>query len=70
MNDRRRLSLIILGTIGSFPLVIFMSYVGLHLEDIHTAAWLIALILAFRNIYQIFLRVPLGQFSQMVGRKP
>ena len=70
LNDRRRLSLILLGTIGSFPLVIFMSYVGLHLEDIHTAAWLIALILAFRNIYQIFLRVPLGQFSQMVGRKP
>jgi len=70
LNDRQRLSLIMLGTIGIFPLVIFMSYVGLHLEDIYTAAWLIALILAFRNIYQIFLRVPLGQFSQMVGRKP
>ncbi|MBY9001378.1 MAG: MFS transporter, partial [Candidatus Heimdallarchaeota archaeon] len=70
LNDRRRLSLIILGMIGSFPLVIFMSYVGLYLEDIQTAAWLIALILAFRNIYQIFLRIPLGQFSQIVGRKP
>lgn len=70
LNDRQRLSLIILGAIGSFPLVVFMSYVGLHLEDINTVAWLIALILAFRNIYQIFLRVPLGQFSQMVGRKP
>ena len=51
-------------------MIIFMSYVGLHLEDIHTMVWLIGLILAFRNIYQIFLRVPLGHFSQMVGRKP
>jgi MFS family permease len=47
-----------------------MSYVGLHLEDIHTIVWLISLILALRNIYQIFLRVPLAHFSQMIGRKP
>ncbi|MHA1684852.1 MAG: MFS transporter, partial [Candidatus Heimdallarchaeaceae archaeon] len=47
-----------------------MSYVGLYLKDIGTLAWLIGLILALRNIYQLFLRVPLGQFSQMIGRKP
>ena len=71
LNDRRRLSLVVLGIIGVFPLVIFMSFVGLHLEKIiFEKAWLIAIILAFRNIYQIFLRVPLAQFSQMVGRKP
>ncbi|MHA2255042.1 MAG: MFS transporter [Candidatus Heimdallarchaeaceae archaeon] len=70
LNDRRRLSIILIGMVGSFPMIIFMSYVGLHLEDIHTMVWLIGLILAFRNIYQIFLRVPLGHFSQMVGRKP
>ena len=51
-------------------MIIFMSYVGLHLEDIHTIVWLIGVILALRNIYQLFLRVPLSHFSQMVGRKP
>jgi len=47
-----------------------MSYVGLHLDDIKATALIIGFILALRNIYQIFLRVPLGHFSQMVGRKP
>jgi MFS family permease len=47
-----------------------MSYVGLHLDDIKATALIISFILALRNIYQLFLRVPLGQFSQMVGRKP
>jgi MFS family permease len=47
-----------------------MSYVGLHLEDITDIALLITLTLALRNVYQIFLRVPLGHFSQMIGRKP
>lgn len=70
LNDRSRFSLFLIGVLGSFPMIIFMSYVGLHLEDIGTVAWLIALILAFRNIYQLFLRVPLGQLSQMIGRKP
>ena len=51
-------------------MTIFMSYVGLHLNDINTVVWLITLILALRNIYQLFLRVPLGHLSQMIGRKP
>ena len=70
LDDRRRLSPILLGIVGSFSLTIFMSYVGLHLKDINTVVWMITLILALRNIYQIFLRVPLGHFSQMIGRKP
>jgi MFS family permease len=70
LNDRRRLSPILLGILGAFSSVIFMSYIGLHLEDLRTIAWLITFILALRNLYQIFLRVPLGHFSQMVGRKP
>ena len=70
LNDRRRLSAVLLGIVGSFSMTIFMSYVGLHLDDIRTTAWLITFILALRNIYQIFLRVPLGHFSQMIGRKP
>ena len=70
LNDRRRFSAVLLGIVGSFSMTIFMSYVGLHLDDIKTTAWLIAFIFALRNIYQIFLRVPLGHFSQMVGRKP
>ncbi|MHA1707473.1 MAG: MFS transporter [Candidatus Heimdallarchaeaceae archaeon] len=70
LNDRRKLSPILIGVVGSFPNIIFMSYVGLYLKDIGTLAWLIGLILALRNIYQLFLRVPLGQFSQMIGRKP
>ena len=70
LNDRRRLSPILLGVVGAFSSTIFMSYIGLHLEDIRTIAWLITFILALRNLYQIFLRVPLGHFSQMVGRKP
>lgn len=70
LDDRRRLSPILLGIVGSFSLTIFMSYVGLHLKDINTVVLMITLILALRNIYQIFLRVPLGHFSQMIGRKP
>ena len=70
LNDRRRLSAVLLGIVGGFSMTIFMSYVGLHLDDIRTTAWLIAFIFALRNIYQIFLRVPLGHFSQIVGRKP
>ncbi|MFW9851411.1 MAG: MFS transporter [Candidatus Thorarchaeota archaeon] len=70
LNDRSRLSPILLGILGAFSSIIFMSYIGLHLEDLKTIAWLITFILALRNLYQIFLRVPLGHFSQIVGRKP
>ena len=70
LDDRRRLSPILLGIIGSFSLTIFMSYVGLHLEALDTVYWLILFIFALRNIPQLFLRVPLGNLSQMIGRKP
>jgi len=70
LDDRRRLSPILLGIIGSFSMTIFMSYVGLHLEAIDTVYWLILFIFALRNIPQLFLRVPLGNLSQMIGRKP
>ena len=70
LDDRRRLSPILLGIVGSFSMTIFMSYVGLHLENINTVFWLILFIFALRNIPQLFLRVPLGNLSQMIGRKP
>lgn len=70
LDDRRRLSPILLGIVGSFSVTIFMSYVGLHLANITDIVWLLTLTLALRNIYQLFLRVPLGHFSQMIGRKP
>lgn len=70
LDDRRRLSPILLGIVGSFSLTIFMSYVGLHLENLNTVFWLILFIFALRNIPQLFLRVPLGNLSQMIGRKP
>ena len=70
LDDRRRLSPILLGIVGAFSLTIFMSYVGLHLEAINTVYWLILFIFALRNIPQLFLRVPLGNLSQMIGRKP
>ncbi|UJG40187.1 MAG: MFS transporter [Candidatus Heimdallarchaeum aukensis] len=68
--DRRKLSPVLLGVVGVFSLSVFGSYVGLHLKDIGTTQIIIGVILAMRNIYQLFLRVPLSDFSQKVGRKP
>ncbi|MHA1866982.1 MAG: MFS transporter [Candidatus Heimdallarchaeaceae archaeon] len=68
--DRRKLSPVLLGVVGVFSLSVFGSYVGLHLKDIGTTQIVIGVILAMRNIYQLFLRVPLSDFSQKVGRKP
>ena len=70
LDDRRHLSPILLAIVGNFSVTIFMSYVGLHLEDINTVFWMITFIFALRNIPQLFLRVPLGNVSQMIGRKP
>jgi MFS family permease len=70
VGDKNRFSAIIVSLIGFFSLTIFDSYITLHLENIGTQVLVISGILAIRNIYQIFLRVPLGELSQIVGRKP
>jgi MFS family permease len=52
-------------------LVTFNSYVGIFLEeDLFTAAIIIALVLSIRNFLQLFFRIPLGELSQIIGRKP
>ncbi|MHA1911491.1 MAG: MFS transporter [Candidatus Kariarchaeaceae archaeon] len=70
ISDRSRFSALIVSLIGFYTLTIFDSYVTLHLENIGTQVLVISAILAMRNIYQIFLRVPLGELSQIIGRKP
>ncbi len=56
--------------IAMIPLSIFGAYVGLFLEEIGTINIIIGFVLAMRNIFQIFLRVPMGNFSQIIGRRP
>ncbi len=68
--SRDRSGLIMSTFLGNFCLAIYGSYVGVYLEQLGTAVILIGLILAARNASQIVLRVPLGELSQIVGRKP
>ena len=52
-------------------LAVFNAYVVIFLElDLGTAIVLITVIVSLRNIFQLFLRVPLGELSQIIGRKP
>lgn len=50
--------------------IIFMAYLGIRLEFLNTMALLIGFIFGIRNFVQIFFRIPMGEFSQIVGRKP
>ncbi|MFX1285915.1 MAG: MFS transporter [Promethearchaeota archaeon] len=61
-----------LGTIlTTFQLVIIGNYIVIFLkEDLLTAIILITLIISLRNALQLFLRVPFGDLSQIIGRKP
>jgi len=61
-----------LGTIlASFQLVIIGNYVVIFLsEDLVTAIILITIIVSLRNLLQLFFRVPFGDLSQIIGRKP
>ena len=52
-------------------LSIYDFYVVLFLElDLLTSIFIITIIVSSRNFLQIFLRVPLGTLSQIIGRKP
>ncbi|MFX1512686.1 MAG: hypothetical protein ACFFCQ_08880, partial [Promethearchaeota archaeon] len=56
---------------ASFQLVVINMYVVIYLEeDLLTAIFIITVIVSLRNLLQLFLRVPLGEFSQIIGRKP
>lgn len=70
LSSRDRLGLITSTFLGNFCLAIYGSYVGVYLEQLGTAVLVIGIILAARNAFQIILRVPLGELSQIVGRKP
>jgi MFS family permease len=57
--------------LASFQLIIINNYIVIYLqEDLLTAIIIITLIISLRNLLQIFLRVPLGELSQIIGRKP
>jgi len=61
-----------LGTVlAAFQLVILGNYIVIFLrEDLLTAIILITIIVSLRNFLQLFFRVPLGDLSQIIGRKP
>ena len=56
---------------ANFPLLIYSLYVSIFLrEDLVTIIIIVTVIGALRNLIQIFLRIPLGELSQIIGRKP
>ena len=57
--------------LASLQMVIFNSYVLIYLEeDLVTSVAIITLIVGLRNFVQIFFRIPLGELSQILGRRP
>ena len=56
---------------ANVPLLIYGLYVNIYLrEDLLTIIILVSIIASIRNLLQIFLRIPLGELSQIIGRKP
>ncbi len=56
---------------ANVPLLIYGLYVNIFLrEDLLTIILIVTIIGTIRNILQIFLRIPLGELSQIIGRKP
>ncbi|MHA2090912.1 MAG: MFS transporter [Candidatus Kariarchaeaceae archaeon] len=53
-----------------YTLSTFGAYFGVHLNNLAATPLIIGVVFASRNLVQIFLRVPLSELSQMVGRKP
>ena len=53
-----------------FTLVMFGTFIGVHLNNLAASALIIGIVFTSRNFIQIFLRVPLSEISQFVGRKP
>ncbi len=56
--------------VALFTLGIFGAYVGIHLNNLAATALVIGIVFGTRNFIQIFLRVPLSELSQIIGRKP
>ena len=56
--------------LANLQLMIISSYIVIYLEDLMVSVITITLIVSLRNFLQLFLRVPLGEISQVVGRKP
>ncbi|MHA2172683.1 MAG: MFS transporter, partial [Candidatus Kariarchaeaceae archaeon] len=54
----------------SYSLAIFMFYLGIHLDSLGATALIVGLVFTIRNILQIFIRVPIAEMSQIIGRKP
>ncbi len=56
---------------ANLPLLIYGLYVNIFLTtDLLTVILIVTIIGTLRNILQIFLRIPLGELSQIIGRKP
>ncbi len=57
--------------ITTFQLVVLENYIVIFLsEDLVTAIIIITIIVSLRNLLQLVLRVPFGDLSQIIGRKP
>ncbi|UCG01861.1 MAG: MFS transporter [Candidatus Heimdallarchaeota archaeon] len=61
-----------LGTVlATFQLVIIGNYIVIFLkEDLLAAIIIITIIVSLRNLLQLLFRVPFGDLSQIIGRKP
>jgi MFS family permease len=56
---------------ANFPLLIYGLYVNIFLrEDLLVIILIVTIIASLRNLLQIFLRIPMGELSQIIGRKP
>jgi NNP family putative nitrate transporter len=57
--------------ITTFQLVILETYIVIFLsQDLLTAIMIITIVVSLRNLLQLILRVPFGDLSQILGRKP
>jgi len=57
--------------IANFQLMTINTFIVILLQyDLGTEILIITVIVSLRNFLQLFLRVPLGELSQIIGRKP
>lgn len=68
--SRPVLSGILASGLSGYLLAIFMTYLAPFLDLLGTAAFIVGIILFSRNFFQIFLRIPLSEISQIIGRRP
>ena len=60
----------VLSLFANYSLSIFIAYLGIHLTSLQATELIIGLAFTARNFFQIFIRIPIGEFSQIIGRKP